>query len=57
MIFLWNTLLINDKKHAIPADFGKIFRSLPVIDKIIEVDVAPIITSVSTDSNIVFRAL
>ena len=42
--------------HAIPADIGKIIKPIAVIDRVIEVDVAPI-TIVSTDSNIVFRVL
>ena len=52
-----NTLLPNDKVHAIPADIGKIFQPKPVIDKVIEVEVAPMITIDSTDSNIMFRVL
>ena len=43
--------------HAIPADIGKIIKPIAVIDRVIEVDVAPIRTIVSTDSNIVFRVL
>ena len=43
--------------HAIPSDIGKIIKPIAVIDRVIEVDVAPIITIVSTDSNIVFRVL
>ena len=43
--------------HAIPADIGKIIKPIAIIDRVIEVDVAPIITIVSTDSNIVFRVL
>ena len=43
--------------HAIPADIGKIIKPIAAIDRVIEVDVAPIITIVSTDSNIVFRVL
>ena len=43
--------------HAIPADIGKIIKPKAVIDRVIEVDVAPVITIVSTDSNIVFRVL
>ena len=57
MINLCYTLLPNDKVHAIPAAIGKIIKPIPVTDKIIEVDVAPIITILSTDSNIVFRVL
>ena len=57
MINLCNTLLRNDRVHAIPADFGKIIKSIPVIHRVIEVDVAPIITVVSIGSKIVFRDL
>ena len=57
MIKLYNTLLLNDRKHATPADIGKIFKPKPVIDKLKEVDNAPIITIESTDSNIVLRVL
>ena len=48
-------LLHKDEAHAIPADIGKIIKSKSVINKVIEVDVAPIIHFVSIDSNIVFR--
>ena len=41
--------------YAYPADVGKAFKPIPVIDKVIEVDVAPITTIVFIDSNIVFR--
>ena len=57
MINLCNTLLPNDKPQAIPADMGKIIKPIPVIDRVIEVDVAPMMTIESTDSNIVFRVL
>ena len=57
MINLCNILLPNDRVQAIPADIGKIIKPTPVIDKVIEVDVAPMITILSTDSNIVFRVL
>ena len=57
MINLCNTLLPNDKVQAIPADIGKIIRPIPVIDRVIEVDLAPMITIEFTDSNIVFRVL
>ena len=42
MIILCNILLPNDRADGIPADFGKIFKPIPVIDRVIEVDVAPI---------------
>ena len=57
MINLCNTLLDNDRVQAIPADIGRIIKPTPVTDKVIEVDVAPMITILSTDSNIVFRVL
>ena len=57
MIILCNTLLPNDKVQAIPADFGKIIKPTPVTDKVIEVDVAPMMMIESTDSNTVFRVL
>ena len=57
MINLCNTLLPNDKVHAIPADIGEIIKPKPVTDTVIEVDVAAMITILSTDSNTVFRVL
>ena len=56
-INLCNFLLPNDRVQAIPADVGKIIKPIPVIDKVIEVDVAPIIIIESTDSNTVIRVL
>ena len=57
MINLCNTLLPKNKVQAIPADIGKIIKPIPVIDRVIEVDVATMITILSTDSNTVFRVL
>ena len=57
MINLCNTLLPSDRVQAIPADIGKIFKPKPVTDNVIEVDVAPMITIESTDSNTVFKVL
>ena len=54
MINFCKTSLPNDRAHAIAAITGKI---LPVIDIVIEFDVAPIIIIVSTDSNVVYRVL
>ena len=51
LIILCNTLLPNDREHAIPADVGKIMEPTPEIDIVKEVDVAPMITIESTDSN------
>ena len=55
MINLCNILLPNDRPQAIPADIGKTIKPIPVTDRVIEVDVAAMITILSTDSNIVFR--
>ena len=57
MINLCKTLLDNYKAQAIPADIGNIIKPTPVIDRVIEVDVAPMITIASTDSKNVFRVL
>ena len=50
-------LLPNDKTQAIPANIGKITNPKPVTDKVIEVDVAAMITILSLDSNTVFKVL
>ena len=55
MINLCNTLLPNDRVKAIPADIEKTTKLIPVTDRFIEVEVDPMITIESTDSNIVFR--
>ena len=55
MINLCNTLLPYDRPQAIPADFGKTIKPIPVIHRVIEVDVAPMLIKVSSGSNIVFR--
>ena len=57
MINLCNTLLPYDKPQAIPADIGNTIKPIPVIDRVIEVDVAAMMTILSTDSNIVFKVL
>ena len=57
MINLCNTLLPKDRVQAIPADIGKIVKPIPVFDRVIEVDVAAMITILSTDSNTVFKLL
>ena len=57
MINLCNILLSKDRVQAIPADIGKIIKPIPVIDRLIEVDDAPMMTILSTDSIIVFRVL
>ena len=57
MIKICNNLLPNDRMHAIPADSGKIIKPKPVTDRVREVDVAPMITILSTDSNTLFRVL
>ena len=50
-------MLHNARVQAIPADIGKNFKPTQVIGRVIEVDVAPMITILSTDSNIVFKVL
>ena len=55
MIKLCNIFLPSAKVKAIPADMGKIFEPIPVLDKVIEVDVAPTRTIVKTVFNIVCR--
>ena len=57
MIKLCNTLLPKDRVQAIPADIGKTIKPIPVIDRVIDVDGAPMVTIESTDSNIVFRVV
>ena len=57
MFILCNTLLPKDKAETLPADFDKTIEPIPVLDRNIEVDVAPIRLVASTDSNIVFRVL
>ena len=57
MIILCNTLLPKDRVQAIPADMGKTIKPIPAIDNFIDVDVAPMITIESFDTNIVFRVL
>ena len=57
IVILCIILLTNDKALTIPADIGKKIKPIPVIYKVIEVDVAPMITILSTDSIIVFKIL
>ena len=57
MINLCNTLLPNDRVHGIPADINKIIKLIPAIDRATKVDVSPMITTLSIDSNIVLRVL
>ena len=57
MINLCNTLLPKHKPQAIPADIGRTINPIPVTDNVFEVEVAAMITILSTDSNIVFRVL
>ena len=57
MINLCNTLLPNDRVQVTPADTGKMINPTPIIDRVNDVDVAAMITILSTDSNIVFRVL
>ena len=57
MVSLCNTLLPNDRVQAIPAVIGSIFKPIPVIDRVKEVDFAAILTIESVDSKIVFSVL
>ena len=50
-------MLLNDRAYEIPADFGKTIKPIPVIDRVTDVDVAPMTTMVSKDSIIVFWVL
>ena len=54
---LCNILLPKDRPQATPGDIGHTIKPIPVIDRVIEVDVAPMITILSTDSNTVFKVL
>ena len=51
MIILCITLLSNDKARAIPAEIGTTINPTPVTDKVTDVVIPPIKTTVSTDSN------
>ena len=53
----YNNLLLIDKLQAMAADTGTIINPIPVEDKLKDVEVAPIITKLSTDLNIVVRVL
>ena len=55
MIKLCNILLPKDRPQAILADIGNTIKPIPVTDSVIEVEVAAVITILSTDSNIVFE--
>ena len=57
MIIISDTLLPNDRVQAVQVDIGKIIKPTPVVEKVIEVDVAPMIIKPSADSNTVFRVL
>ena len=50
-------MLPNDRIQTFPADIGKIIKPTPVFDRVIEVDVAPMMIIECIDSNIVFRDL
>ena len=49
MIDLCNTLLAEDRVHAIPAKIGKKIKPVTVFDRDIPVDVAPILAIESFD--------
>ena len=52
MIIFCNTLLPNDRAHALPVDIGTTIKPTPLADKVTGVVVEPIITTLWTDSNI-----
>ena len=47
MIILCNTLLPNDRMLVIPADVGTIIKPKPIIDRIKEIEVVPVLAIVS----------
>ena len=57
MIKFCKTLLPGDKVQTRPAELGETIKPIPVIDKVVEVDVAPMITNPSMDSRSLFRVL
>ena len=57
MIKLCNTLFADGRVQAFSACIGKAIKPIPVIDRVIEVDVAPMITILYTDSNTAFTVL
>ena len=57
MIILCNILLHNDRVQAIPAHIVKTIKPMPVVDRVIGDDVAPMIIILSTGSSIVIRVL
>ena len=57
MITSYITLLPIDNPHAVAVDFGITIKPIRVRDKVIELDVATIITNVSNDFNIVVIVL
>ena len=57
MISLCSILLPKDIPQATPATTGKTIKPTPVTDRLIEVEVAPMITILSTDSNTIFEVL
>ena len=52
-----NTLLPIDKAHADVVDIGITIKTIPVRDKLIELDVVTIVTEVSNDFDIVVTVL
>ena len=57
MIFFFNTLLSNDKVKVIPAEFGTTINPTAKSDNVTDFVVAPIMATVSTDSNIEVKVL
>ena len=57
MINLCKTLLPIDKVHATPADIGNIINLIPVIDRLLKVNVAPKLKLLSNVFSIVITVL
>ena len=57
IIFSYITLLPLENPHAVATDIGIAVKPIPVGDKVIELDVVAIKTSVSNDFNIVFNVV
>ena len=56
-ISFWNILLPKGEVQTITAVLGKTIKPILLIDRVIDVDVAPIVPIVPTDSKLVLRVL
>ena len=57
MTISFNSLLPNDKPQALATGIGSLISPKPVAEKLLGVDVAPIITILSTDFKTLIRVL